>query len=295
MPCIAYASRVKLRRDAVLGTTLAMTRISWAHAVLLTLAAGSVAGAAPKPIHAKVPKTDVPRLAAELSGTDPELAEKAAEALADTPDPAAHDALLDALAFGLAPAVAVPAMLAIVGHPAPPDVAALRRYAGHQQPSVRGAALNALAAYPDPLAHAAIVAGLHDPTGIVRAQAANAAAKGRVREAYDPLFALLDLGEEPAAKALAELADPDLARRIGDHLGKAPDPVLAECLGLVLRRADFGPDSARVDIVRAIAKIADAAAVDQLTQYVDGSPKTPPRESRKEAQKVIDARLGGGK
>ena len=70
------------------------------------------------------------------------------------------------------------AMLAVVAHPAPPDVAALRRYAGHQQPAVRGAALNALAAYPDPLAHAAIVAGLHDPTGIVRAQAANAAGKG---------------------------------------------------------------------------------------------------------------------
>ncbi len=271
-----------------------MTRISWAHAVVF-MCAGSTAGAAPKPVHAKVAKIDVARVAATLSGTDAELAERAADALAETPDPAAHEALLDALAFGLAPAVAVPAMLSLVAHPAPADVAALRRYAGHQDPSVRGAALDALAAYPDPLAHAAIVAGLHDPTGIVRAQAASAAAKGRVREAYDPLFALLDLGEEPAAKALAELADPDLARRIGDHLGKAPDPLLAECLGLVLRRPDFGPDSARVDVVGAIAKISDAAAIDQLTQYVDGAPKAPPRESRKAAQKVLDARLGGAK
>ena len=149
---------------------------------------------------------------------------------------------------------------------------------------MRGFVFAALAMYPDPIAHAAVVAGLHDAVGIVRGAAASAAAKGHVREAIDALFELLARGEEPAARALAAMADPELARRIGDQLGKVPDASLALCLGLVLKRADFGPDPARVDLVRAIAKIADPAAVTALTDYLDATPKNPPRPSRAEAQ-----------
>jgi HEAT repeat protein len=149
--------------------------------------------------------------------------------------------------------------------------------------------------YPDPVAHAAVAAGFHDGAGVVRGAAAQAAAKGHVREAVEPLFALLARGDDIAARGLAAMADADLVRRIGDQFGKVPDAQLAECLGLVLRRPDFGPDAARVDLVRAIAKIQDKAAVAALTDYLDATPKNPPRESRTEAQKVVDARLGGGK
>jgi HEAT repeat protein len=130
---------------------------------------------------------------------------------------------------------------------------------------VRSAALSSLAMYPDPVARKAVVAGLHDMTGSVRAAAAAAAAKGRVREAIEPLFELLGRGEESASKALAAMADADLARKIGEHLGKVPDTILAQTLGLVLKRSDFGPDPARVELVRAL-----------------------------EAQKMVEARLGGG-
>ncbi len=203
--------------------------------------------------------------------------------------------LLDALAFGLPPAVAVVAIPAIAKHPAPPDVAALRRYAGHHNPSVRGSAFAALAMYPDPVAHAVVVTGLHDGTGVVRSAAAQAAAKGHVHEATDALLELLARGEDSAARALAAMADADLVRKIGDQLGKVPDATLAECLGLILKRNDFGPDPARVEVVRAIAKIQDPAAVEALTDYIDVTPKNPPRPSRAEAEKVIEARLGGGK
>ena len=172
---------------------------------------------------------------------------------------------------------------------------ALVRYAGHHAPAVRSAALGALAIYPDPVAHAAVVAGLHDPVAAVRAAACAAAAKGRVREALDSLFALLALGEEPAATALAQLADPGLTARIADQLGKVPEVALAKCLGAILKRADYGPDAARVEIVRAIAKIADNAAVTVLTDYLDATPKNPPRASRDEAEKIVEARIGGGK
>jgi HEAT repeat protein len=160
---------------------------------------------------------------------------------------------------------------------------------------VRGAAFAALALYPDPAAHAAVVAGLHDPAGIVRAAAAAAAAQGHVRESVDTLFALLAKGEEPAARALAQMADGDLARKIGDQLGKVPDAMLSLSLGILLRRADFGPDTARVDVVHALAKISDQSATSALTDYIDATPKNPPRQSRTEAQKIVEARVGGAK
>ena len=244
---------------------------------------------------AKATVSDVGAEVAALGGVDVEVAARAADKLGTLDAPAAHDALLDALAMGLAPSVAVPAINALALHPAPPDVGALRRYAGHHNPAVRSAALGALAMYPDPIAQAAVVAALHDPVGNVRNAAAAAAGRGHVRSAVDPLLLLLARGEESSARALAVLADPDLARKIADQLGHVPDPALASCLGLILKRADFGPEAARVEVVRAIGKIADQAAVAALTDYLDAVPKNPPRPSRKEAEMIVEARLGGGK
>ena len=246
------------------------------------------------PVH-KPSKAELPALATALAGTNLDEAAKAAESLGVATEPAAHDALLDALAMGLPAQPAAAALAALAQHPAPPDVPALRRYASHRNPAVRSAALQTLALYPDPAAHAAIVLGLHDETALVRGAAASAAARGHVREALEPLFELLARGEEPAARALAALADPDLARKIGDELGKVPEATLAISLGAILKRPDFGPDPARVEVVRALAKIADQAAVTALTDYVDGTPKNPVRPSRQEAEKLVEARLGGGK
>ncbi len=258
---------------------------------ILCIAGSAVAAPAPK----KSKGEDLAPVIAALSGAALEQAAAAAEHLGTSDQPAAHDALLDALALGLPAEVAVPAMAALVQHPAPPDVAALKRYANHRNPSVRGGALAALAMYPDPQAHAAVVGGLHDTMGLVRTVAAQAAGHGRVREAVASLFALLALGEEPAARALAQLADPELARKIAEQLGKVPDASLALCLGLILKRTDFGPDTARVEIVRAIGKISDASAITALTDYIDATPKSPPRPSRHEAEMMVEARLSGGK
>ena len=239
-------------------------------------------------------KADLAPMVTALNGSGMEEAAKAASELGESADPAAHDALLDALAWGLPPAVAVNAIAALGQHPAPPDVPALKRYAGHHNPSVRSAAFAVLAMYPSPEAHQIVIGGLHDATGLVRGAAAAAAAKGHIREAVEPLFELLARGEEPAARALAAMADADLARKIGDELGKVPDAALAQCLGLILKRADFGPDDARVEIVRALGKIQDPAAAAALGDYVDATPKNPPRPSREEAAKMLEARVGGG-
>jgi HEAT repeat protein len=268
------------------GQVLRYERVMRVLAVVLCLVA-SVAFAQPKP------KVDVAGEAAALAGGDLDAAARAAEALGKLDAPAAHDALLDGLALGLPAPVAIPAIAALAAHPAPTDVVAIKRYAGHHDVRVRAAALTALAGYPDPVARQAIVAGLHDKVTTVRAAAAAAAGRGRVRDGIEALFALLAKGEEPAARALAQLADVDLSRKIADHYGKVPDASLALCMGSILKRPDFGPDPARVDIVRAMAKIQDPAAVKQLAEYIDSVPKTQQRPSRQEAEMIVDARTGG--
>lgn len=254
----------------------------WGWLLLLALALAPAARAAPA---GKPPPKEIAADVAALAGADPDAAAAAAERLGASALPAAHDALLDALAGGVPGPVAVRAFAALAQHPAPPDAAALQRYARHRSPAVRSAALGALATYP--AGRATIVAALRDPVGSVRAAAAAAAVRGRVRDAVDPLLALLERGEEPAARALAALADLALAGRIGEQLGKVPAPSLALCLGAILGRADFGPDAARVDVVRAIAKIQDPAAVKVLADYVAATPKHPPRPSRHEAEIAV--------
>jgi HEAT repeat protein len=252
---------------------------------------------APKKAPAKKDKKaktgDISAEVAALNGADVEAAAKAADALGASTSPGAHDALIDALSLGVPPAIASNLFTALVKHPAPLDVPALRRYAAHHTPSVRSAAIATLASYPDPKAKAAVVAGLHDPVASVRSAAAAAAGKVRMRDAVEPLLQLLAKGEEAAARALAAMADAELARKVADQLGKVPEPSLALALGAILKRPDFGPDPERVEIVRAIAKIADSSAVTVLTEYVDATPKNPPRPSRQEAQSVVEARLGG--
>ena len=234
-----------------------------------------------------------PAAIAALGGSDLEAAAKAADELGAVNLAAAHDALLDALALGLPPAVAVPAIHAVVLHPAPPDVLALRRYAGHANPSVRSAALSALASYPSPLAQQAVATALRDPVGSVRNAAALAAGRARIKLAIEPMLLLLAKGEEAAARGLAQLADADLSRKLADQLGKVPEPTLVIALGAILKRDDFGPDAVKVEIVRAIAKIQDPSAVRALTDYIDATPKTPVKTSRQEAVLIVEARLGG--
>jgi hypothetical protein len=228
-----------------------------------------------------------------LAATDQEAASRAAKALGGIDAPSAHDALLDALALGLPPAVAITALTALATHPAPPDVLVLKRYAGHHDPAVRAAAMDVLALYPDPRAHATVVAGLSDSSAMVRNAAANASGRGRIRSAVEPMLLLLARGDDVAARALGELATPELARLLGDQIGKVPEPTLALSLGTVLKRKDFGPDPARVEVVRALAKLQDAASTTALTEYVTATPKNPPRPSRQEAEAVITARKGG--
>jgi HEAT repeat protein len=274
-----------------------MSNVSW-HWVGLVIAMAAPASGAPKKPKpaAPAPKSEVSPIDVKaLSGPDVEQAAKAAEALGQLAIPAAHDALLDALALGLAPDVAIPAINALVLHPAPADVATLRRYAHHRHPSVRSAALGALASYLSPEAHDAIADGLRDTVGTVRTAAAAAAGRGRVRAAIDELVTLLARGEDSAARALGALADNQIALLLAEQIGTVPDATIARALGTILLRDDFGPDGAKVEVVRALARIQDPAAITELTDYVNATPKKPERASRTEAATIVQARTGGAK
>src|SRR5262245_46301457 len=133
-----------------------MTHRMWLVGLLLALAtAAGPAAAQPKADAKKGAASNLGAVVAALSGTDVEVAEPAARVLGEPTAPEAHDALLEPHAIGLPAPVPTQALDALAAHPAPPDVVALKRYAGHHNPAVRSAALGALAVYPDPAARAA--------------------------------------------------------------------------------------------------------------------------------------------
>ncbi len=230
-----------------------------------------------------------------LVGADLEVAARAVSVLGAHEAAAAHEALLDALALGLHPAVAAPALAALAVHPAPLDVVTLARYASHATPSVRASAVAALAVYPSSEAQGLVLTALRDTLAPVRAAAALAAGRGRIRAAVEPLMVLLTRGEEPAARGLALLADADLVKILVGQLGKVPEPALAATLGGVLARPDVTEDI-RLDVVRGLGKLQDPGALRALGDYVARTPKQPVHVSRQEAEMIVDARAraGGG-
>ncbi|HVK78272.1 MAG TPA: hypothetical protein VM734_33435 [Kofleriaceae bacterium] len=240
---------------------------------------------------AKPKKVDVDKARAALLGADAAKAAQAATELGGSKDAAAHAALLDALATGLHPDVAAAALAALAAAPAKDDVATVRPYARHRNGRVRAAAVRALAAHDG--TGADVLAALRDQDVDVRAAAAEAAARGKVKGATEPLLALFDKGELAAGLALGSVADADLARVIAEHLGTPPDGVMAQTLGVILKRPEFGPEPARVQVVRTLAKLAGPEAITVLGDYVDATPAKPPRQSRREAEVALKQKLGG--
>jgi len=265
-------------------------------AVLVMLGSAPAVAQTPRPSRPNpptAPVVDLPTVRMALVGRDVDAAIHAATLLGGLTDPAAHEVLLDALATGLHPKVAAEALVRVAARPAPADAAVIRSYATHRNIEARAAALRSLGAYGDAASQKAIVVALGDEERVVRAAAAEAAARGHVRDAGDRLLALLAKGDLAAAAALAEIADVDLARRIADLLGTAPDAPLARCLGLMLRRADFGPDPVRVQVVGVLAKMTAPEARTALEEYVEATPAKPPRPSRREAENALTGRTRG--
>lgn len=227
-----------------------------------------------------------------LMGTDAAAAEKAAVELGSSKDAkAATGVLLDALALGVHPKVAAAALGSLATLERAEAFDTIAFYLTYRDTRVRTAAVTAMGALDDKRADNFVLAALSDSDKKVRAAAADVVSKRKIKRGIEPLMALLQKGDEATAPALAAMADNDLAVALGELIGKAPDAVLARTLGLILMRPSYGPESARVEVVRALGKVPGPEAIEQLSTYVDSIPENPPRQSRREAEATIENRL----
>ncbi len=229
----------------------------------------------------------------DLRSTSIDKAEAAAEGLGNSKSPKAVATLLDALAMGVHPRVAAVALTALAKHAKPESFETVSYYLHHRSPRVRGAAVKAMGTLNDKRSKKLVLRALRDSHKTVRAAAAELLATKKNKQAIEPLIALIKKGDEASAMALASLANADLARSLGELIGSAPDGLLARCLGAILMRPDFKPEEARVEVVRALGKIPGNDTLEQLSNYIGSIPDKPPRDSRREAELIVEARLGG--
>ncbi len=272
------------------GVLMRALRLSFL--LICALSASAVAQpAARRP--GKAAKLDVAKVSAVLLGADLAAATRAAAQLGGAPSEAAHEAVLDALATGLHPDVAVAGLTALGTNASKTDLQLIGAYIRHRNPAVRAAALRAfLASIGEP---ALVAESLSSYDAGVRAVAAEAAGRMQLKETIPALLILLDKGEEAAAVALGKMANEDLARTVAEHFGTAPDVTLAKALGVMLARKDFGNEATRLDVIRTVNKLGGPEAIAVLEAYVASTPALPPKQSRREAEAGIKEKLGGDK
>jgi HEAT repeat protein len=251
-----------------------------------------------KPAPAPAPKpaapVDVNAEIKKMLGDDEGKATQGAQRLGDSRDPRALAALLDALSLGLTPKVAAAALESVGNFKSAGSFDTVAGYLKYRDRRVRAAAVHAMGALEDARAVDLVLASLRDPQKEVRAAALDVVENRKIKRAIDPTLELFKKGDEATARALAAMADADLARVIGEQIGTAPDDLVARALGLVLLNKDFKGEPARVEVVRTLAKVPGTEAVEQLTAYIESVPANPPRQSRREAEALVEQRLTGG-
>lgn len=222
-----------------------------------------------------------------LVGADVKAAAGAAETLGTIADPRALDVLLDALAMGLAPEVTAAALTAVAAHADVRAFDTVAFFARHRDDAVRTAAVRAMGALDDRRTVAPVLQALRDRAPSVREAAIGIVAARDLRAGIEPMVELLKKGEAATVPALAKMAGPDLAQVLGELIGEVPAPLLAQTFGGMLARADFGPEAARVQVVRALGKVPGSESIAALRAYVASVPADSPRQSRREAQALI--------
>jgi HEAT repeat protein len=218
-------------------------------------------------------------------------ARAAAGASAGARDPAVIEQLTELLAAGTTPGRTLAALGAIAQLGDPRCLEAVALYAGHRRPEVRLEAVKALAAINDPRTVPVLLLRLGDEAPEVRAAAGQAlAARGESR-AVPRLTGLVKRNDPAAAAPLGRLATPETIAELRERQGAIADPVLATVLGAYIKRADVG-DGARIDLLRALGDLSSAEATAALRGYLASIPPRDNRASKREAQRLIDAREG---
>jgi hypothetical protein len=271
-------------------------------------------------------------LIGELRGKE-DQALGAVKKLAALDTPRATEILLGELSLGLQPKVAGAVLDVLLHKRSADSLPVLSLYAKHRNPELRKRAVSALAALVVPTAGAAggaaggaqpvakgskaggkvpaapaapalsaaqqaqvvplLIAALSDANTDVRAVAAEALGARRERSAEPALIKLLLRKDAAAPAALGQIGGTETARALAEMIGTVPDRLLAETLGLLLVRPDFGPDPLRLEVVKTLGKLSGSQPIDLLTDYLTATSKDKAdkaRPSRAEAQKIIEQR-----
>jgi hypothetical protein len=280
---------------------IALSSLALAAPAAPAAKAGPAAPAAPAaPALPKPPATlgslsasdqaSLPGLVAALEGGDPDKATDAADQLGSLNAQAALEALLDALAMGPPPRVSFEILTALDPYHNPGEIDVLGLYTQNRNQEVRTKALDALAGIADARVAPYLLAALGDQVGSVRAEAATLVAERHDAGAEAKLLQLFEKGDPGAAVPLGQLATVSSASQLGDLLGQVPNDQLASCLGTMLMRPDFGPDTLKVEVVKLLGKIPGPDATAALRQYIQSLPPTSTLASLQEAQKAMEGR-----
>ena len=108
------------------------------------------------------------------------------------------------------------------------------------------------------------------------------------------LLRLIEAGDLHASRAFGAMGDAEDARKLAERVGSLPDGPLATALGAMLLRKEFGPDGARVQIVRTIAKLRTPVLRNVLNEYANQD-KVGDRKSRDEASAVLESLSSPGR
>lgn len=252
-------------------------------------AATATAAAVPATETKPLSEAELRLLAQTLVGSDANAAEQAAARLGETGQPAAVDALVEALAVGTWPHLAVSYLRALGQLKSPSALQILVLYAGHRDSKVREAALLALEPLPEDAVAGVLLERLGDREPAVRAAAANALANRKDARAVPRLFLLVQKSDGGAAAPLGQLAPLDFAPKVAELRGTIDDGTLATALGEFLKRAD-APDRLRIDLVRTLGRVPGAEATTALVEYLATVPEGEARPSKEAAETLVEQR-----
>jgi len=233
---------------------------------------------------------NVDKLKADLYGDNLNRAVAAASALGSLKSPLALDALMAALQLGTPPQLTNALLEAVALHKNPTSIDLLNAYTKHRRQEIRRGAIKALGSIKDPKVVPILIDALSDSNPMVRARAARILGERKERRAERPLFMMLRRKDTAAAIPLGTVGSVETARHLGELLGELPGHALANALGTMLLRKDFGPDSLRNEVVKALGRISDKESTAALAEYVASIPPSELRLSKNTAKQLLEER-----
>lgn len=273
---------------AFVGAGMAEARPSKRKRAEPTATAATVQSAAPvKALTA----AEVQVLLGVLVGPEDEAATTAAATLGDrgANNVAAVDALIEALALGTTPSLAVHFIKALGKCKHSKSLQMLALYAGNRHPEVRVASVAALEGLREDGAAGVLLERLGDSDATVRAAAASALATRKDTRAAGRLWALVQKSDAGAAAPFGQLGALDSASKVAELRGTIDDVTLSSALGEFLKRPD-APDRLRIDLVRTLGRVPGAEATTALVEYLATVPDGEARPSKAEAETLIEQR-----